>query len=68
MKINHTLAAALLQGIASGTLRYPRNATSGNRLHTERARPGGTEEAERIAAAQARRERRAAKRAKSCIR
>jgi len=63
MKIQHNVAAALLMGLAAGVLQFPRGMTSSNRLHTERARPGSAEEIERIAAAEAKRQRRAAKRA-----
>ncbi len=63
MKMNHTLAAALLLGLGSGTLRNPQSITSGNRLHTERAPRGSSLEAQRIEAAERRRRHRAAKRA-----
>jgi hypothetical protein len=53
MKIDHNVAAVLLMG----TLRNPPSIISGNRIHTERARPGSPEEAERMAAAEAKRQR-----------
>ena len=59
MKINHTVAAAILLGLTDGSLRTAPSIASGNRLHTERARPGSPEALERIAAAEARRARRA---------
>lgn len=59
MKINQNLAAALLMGLASGEYRYRRGITDGNRTHMDRAPRGSTQEAERIAAAEAKRARRA---------
>jgi hypothetical protein len=57
MKIDQNVAAVLLMGFADGTLRNPPSITSGNRIHIERARPGSPEEAERMAAAEAKRQR-----------
>ena len=62
VKINHNVAAALLMGLTDGSLRNAPAITSGNRLHTDRAPPGSPESFERIAAAEAKRARRAAKR------
>jgi hypothetical protein len=61
MKINHNVAAALLMGLTSGALKWPRRITDSNRLHTDRAPPGSPESFERIAAAEAKRQRKAAK-------
>jgi hypothetical protein len=61
MKINQNVAAVLLIGLASGEFTFPRGMASGNRLHTERARAGSVEEAARIAAAAAKRQRKAAR-------
>ena len=67
MKINHNVAAALIMGFTSGALKlWPRRITDSNRLHTERAPPGSPEAFERIAAAEAKRQRRARKAAKRC--
>jgi len=65
MKINHNVAAALLMGFTSGAFRNPSSAVSGNRLHTDRAQRGSPKEAERIAAAQTKRARKAARGAQS---
>jgi hypothetical protein len=46
-------------------MRFPSSITSGNRYHQERARPGSPEEAERKAAAEAKRARKAARGAQS---
>jgi hypothetical protein len=62
MKIDHNVATVLLLGLAAGELRYPPTATSSNRLHTERAPRGSAAEAERMAAAEAKRARRASRR------
>ena len=62
MKIDHNVAAAMIMGLTNGTLRNAPAITSGNRLHTDRAPPGSPESFERIAAAEAKRARRAAKR------
>lgn len=61
--MNHTLAAALLMGLSSGTLRQPKSCTSGNRIHTERAPRGSPEHLRALADAEAKRVRKAAKRA-----
>ena len=63
MKMNLTVAAALIQGLSNGTLRFAPQATDRNRWHRERARPGSVEEAARVTAAETRRRQRAAKRA-----
>lgn len=63
MKINHTVAAVLLMGPASGEFKFPRGMVSGNRLHTERAPRGSAEEAARIAEGDARRAAKLARRA-----
>ena len=63
MKMNITVAAAIIQGLASGALCWPPAATDRNRWHRERALPGSVEEAARITAAETRRRQRAAKRA-----
>jgi hypothetical protein len=65
MKMNHNLATVILLGLASGEFSFPRGMASGNRLHTERAPRGSAEEADRIAAAAAKRARKLAKRAGS---
>lgn len=65
MKINHNLAAALLMGITRGIFRNPPTITSGNRLHSERAPRGSPEAVERMAAAKAKRARKAARGAQS---
>lgn len=57
MRIDHNVAAALLMGLVTGELRMPPSITSGNRVHGERARKGSHEEAERLAAAEAKRQR-----------
>lgn len=62
MKMNHNLAAALISMFNAG-FRRPRSITDGNRIHTDRARPGSVEALERIAAADAKRARKMAKRA-----
>lgn len=62
MKMNHNLAAALLTGITSGQFGYPRSCTSGNRIHTDRAPKGSAEAIARIAAADAKRQRKNLKR------
>lgn len=59
--MNHNLVAAMLIGMVSGEFRQPRRPTDKNRLHTERARRGSPEEADRIAAAEAKRARKAAR-------
>ena len=63
MKMNLTIAAAIIQGLSSGTLRFAPHATDRNRRHRERAQPGSVEEAARITVAETRRRQRAAKRA-----
>lgn len=65
MKMNHTVAAAILLGLTDGSLLNPPSIAIRNRLHTERARPGSPEALERIAAAEAKRARRAARGAQS---
>lgn len=64
MKIDRTLAAALLIGLTSGAMQYPRHVTQNNRMHTDRAPRGSPQEAERILDAQLKRERKALRRAK----
>ena len=63
MKMLHTLAAALLTGMANNEFRQPRSVASGNRLHTNRARPGSVEHREALERAEAKRARKNAKRA-----
>lgn len=65
MKIDHNVAAVLLMGFASGAFRNPPTMTSRNRMHIDRARPGSAEETERMAAAAAKRARKAARGARS---
>lgn len=65
MKLDTTVAAAMLIGLTSGELRWPRHSAQGNRLHTDRARRGSPEERERLAAAEAKRARKAARGARS---
>lgn len=59
MKMDMNVATVLLLGFASGEYCNPPSITSGNRLHQERAPRGSQQEAERMAAAQAKRERKA---------
>jgi hypothetical protein len=61
MKYDHNVFAVLIAGLTSGEFRMPKQITSDNRLHTERARPGSREEAERISVARLKRQRRAAR-------
>jgi hypothetical protein len=63
--MDHNLAAVLLLGLASGEFKFARGIASGNRLHTERAPRGSAEEADRLAAAAAKRARKAARGARS---
>jgi hypothetical protein len=63
MKMDHNVAAAILLGLAAGTLQFPRGMASGNRLHTERARAGSAEELQRIADGEAKRNAKLARRA-----
>lgn len=60
MRIDASVAAAIFAAGLGGSLRGVPN---GNRVHTERARPGSPEALANIAAAEARRRHRAAKRA-----
>lgn len=62
--MNHSVAAAMLMGLASGALTMPRSAVYGNRLHQERARHGSPEHLERLRAAAAKRARKLAKAAR----
>lgn len=59
MKMNHTVAATILLGLTNGSLRVGPSITSRNRWHTDRAGFGSPESRERIAAAEAKRARRA---------
>jgi hypothetical protein len=61
MKIDHNVAAVILAGLASGEFRMPRSMAWLNRLHSERAPRGSAEEAARIAAAETKRVRKAAR-------
>lgn len=65
MKSNIGLAAAqaMLLGAADFAGKHV-GIASGNRRHTDRARPGSQEEIDRLAAAQAKRDRKNAKRAR----
>jgi hypothetical protein len=63
-RIDLNVATAMLLGLAAGELRIPR-ITDGNRMHTNRAPAGSVEAAERIAAAEAKRARKAARGARS---
>lgn len=63
--MNHSVAAAMLMGLASGALTMPRSAMYGNRLHQERARQGSPEHFERLRAAAAKRARKLARAARS---
>lgn len=65
MKMNLNTAAALLAMLAAGDIIYPRGIASGNRVHTDRAPRGSVEERERIAAAETKRARKAARGARS---
>ena len=60
----HTVAGALLMGMAAGEFRVSRGPTDANRRHAERAPAGSAAEAARIEAAERRRRHRAAKRAR----
>jgi hypothetical protein len=65
MKMDHNLVAAMLIGMAAGEYRFPSRITDRNRLHTERAPRGSAAEADRMAAAEAKRARKAARGARS---
>lgn len=63
MKMDHNVAAAILIGLAAGQLQFPRGMASSNRLHTNRARAGSTEETARISEGEAKRAAKLARRA-----
>lgn len=65
MKLDHTVATAMLLGLVQGTLRMPPAITDTNRHHRDRGRPGSPEAVERMAAAAAKRARKAARGAQS---
>jgi hypothetical protein len=62
MKLDQNLAAVMLLGLTAGEFRMPRGMTDGNRLHMERAPRGSQAERDRMAAAEAKRQRKLAKR------
>jgi hypothetical protein len=63
MKIDHSVAAALIMGVVWGELNNPPSIAARNCLHSDRARPGSDEEAARLADGAQRRASKLARRA-----